>query len=99
MNGELKSKVGYWGIARKLATFRMVAVAHFIDLVLGGIGYFQDTVIFFYLANELLPVIENAGRMGLPMPSILLNAMRIVQSKTEAIANPNLIPEAQPVAV
>ncbi|MEW4368643.1 phage holin family protein [Paenibacillus sp. JQZ6Y-1] len=99
MAGELKSRVGYRGIARKVAIFGVVAVAHFIDLVLGGTGYFQDAVIFFYLANELLSVVENAGRMGLPMPAILLNAVRIFQSKAEPVENPSLIPEAQPVAV
>ena len=32
-------------------------------------NYFQNTVIFFYLANELLSIIENVGRMGVPIPS------------------------------
>ena len=56
-------------------------------------------MIFFYLANELLSVIENAGKMGLPMPNILRNAVHIFESKSTPPENPMLIDEAQPEAV
>lgn len=47
INGELRSRVGYYGIARKVAIFLLVAVSHFIDMALGGLQYFQNAVIFF----------------------------------------------------
>lgn len=99
MRGELKSRVGFKGIIRKVTIFVVVAIAHFIDQALGSLRYFQDAVVFFYLANELLSVIENMGKMGLPMPDILRNAVQIFESKKAPLENPNLIEEAQPEAV
>lgn len=83
MNGELKSRVGYYGIARKVGIFVMVMIAHLIDVVLGNAHYFRDIVIFFYLANELLSVVENLGRMGLPIPNVILSAVKIFETKSE----------------
>lgn len=75
INGELRSRVGYYGIARKVAIFLLVMVSHFADMVLGGLPFFQNTVIFFYLANELLSIIENVGRMGVPIPQVFRGAI------------------------
>ncbi|OWA36785.1 holin [Saccharibacillus sp. O16] len=96
MRGELKSRVGFNGIIRKVAIFAVVAIAHLIDGVLGDLHMFRDAVIFFYLANELLSVVENLGKMGVPMPPIIRDAVHIFESKTKVEPNPMLIPEAQP---
>lgn len=90
VRGELRSRIGYHGIARKVVIFLIVVVAHFIDVALGNLHYFQDAVIFFYLANELLSVIENVGRMGVPMPDVLRNAVKIFESRSESPKNPNM---------
>lgn len=90
INGELKSRKGYYGIARKVAIFLIVVVAHFIDVALGNLNYFQNAVIFFYLANELLSIIENVGRMGVPMPDVLRNAVKIFESRSQVPKNPNM---------
>lgn len=82
INGELKSRKGYHGIARKVAIFALVAVSHFIDIILGGQQYFQNAVVFFYLANELLSIIENVGRMGVPVPKILRKAIEVFNEKS-----------------
>jgi len=60
----------------------LITIAHFIDGILGDEHYFRDAVVFFYLANELLSIIENVGRMGVPMPDILRNAVAIYQSRS-----------------
>jgi len=99
VRGELKSRVGYFGIVRKVAIFAVVAIAHLIDGVLGDMHMFRDAVVFFYLANELLSVVENLGKMGVPMPPIIRNAVHIFESRSKAEENPQLIPEAQPEAV
>ncbi|CAM3494005.1 phage holin family protein [Saccharibacillus brassicae] len=99
VRGELRSRVGYFGIVRKAAIFVVVAVAHLVDQALGDLHMFRDAVIFFYLANELLSVIENVGKMGVPMPPILRDAVRIFESRTKPEENPQLIPEAQPEIV
>lgn len=88
---ELRSRVGFEGIARKAAIFLVVTISHFVDIIVtGGTGIIQDAVIFFYLANELLSITENLGRMGVPMPDTLRNAVKIFESKSEVPSNPNL---------
>ena len=57
VEGQLSSQVGWRGIAKKVAVFIIVAVAHLVDVALGGnTNMFRDAVIFFYLANELLAI-------------------------------------------
>ncbi|QDH23443.1 phage holin family protein [Saccharibacillus brassicae] len=99
VRGELRSRVGYFGIVRKAAIFVVVAIAHLVDQVLGDLHMFRDAVIFFYLANELLSVVENMGKMGVPMPPIIRDAVHIFQSRTKPEENPILIPDAQPEIV
>lgn len=82
MNGELQSRIIHEGMIRKVMIFMLVWIAHLIDGILGDGHYIRDAVIFFYLATELLSIIENVGRMGLPMPGVLKNAVKIFQSKS-----------------
>ncbi|WP_235929779.1 phage holin family protein, partial [Chengkuizengella marina] len=83
VEGKLRSSVGYIGIAKKIMIFLIVAVAHLTDQIIGEGHLLRDATIFLYLANELLSIIENAGRIGLPVPSILLNAVEIFKNKNE----------------
>ncbi|MNI70574.1 Holin family protein [compost metagenome] len=64
IEGKLSSRVGGIGIARKVAIFAIVAVAHLVDTALGDAHLFRDAAIFFYIANELISLLENAGRMA-----------------------------------
>jgi toxin secretion/phage lysis holin len=82
IEGKLSSKAGFKGIAKKVAIFLYVAVAHFVDMVIGG-HMVQDAVIFFYIGNELISLIENGGRMGLPVPSQLQRAVDIFKGKAD----------------
>lgn len=87
-NGKLSSKVGFRGILKKVMIFVIVAVAHWVDIVVGSatgeeIAIFRDATIFFYVANELLSIIENAGEMGVPIPEKLMNAVEILKEKKE----------------
>lgn len=79
--GKLRSKVGLIGIARKVFIFAIVAVAHQIDTILGDGHFLRDMAIFFYLANELLSIIENAGRIGLPIPGAIKKAVEVLKGK------------------
>ncbi|MHA7966599.1 phage holin family protein [Paenibacillus sp. CAU 1782] len=80
--GKLRSDVGLWGIAKKVMIFGIVTVAHLIDTALGEAHLFRDTAIFFYLSNELLSFIENAGRIGAPIPPALQKAVEVLKSKS-----------------
>lgn len=84
--GKLKSKVGMIGIARKVFIFLMVAVAHLIDLMLIQSGLETKAVVMtmtivFYAVNEILSIIENAGRIGLPVPEQIRNAIVVLRGK------------------
>lgn len=79
--GRLNSEVGAWGIAKKVGTFVIIAVAHLVDTALGDAHLFRDAAIFFFLANELLSVIENTGRIGVPIPPVLQQAVEVLRGK------------------
>lgn len=81
----LDSAIGFKGIAKKIFIFALVALAHIIDAqVLGKGDVLRTAVIFFYLSNEGLSIIENSVRIGLPVPKSLKNALeRLATSESE----------------
>lgn len=82
LDGSLSSKVGFKAIPKKIVIFIMVSVGNLVDIALGGDNHvFRDGVIFFYLANELLSIIENTGRIGLPVPDFIKNAVQVLKGK------------------
>lgn len=81
--GTLSSKVGFKGIAKKVMIFVMVAIAHQVDSALGARNMFRDATIVFYMANELLSIFENAGRMGVPVPERLTQAVEVLKGKSK----------------
>lgn len=82
IEGKLSSSVGFKGIAKKIFIFTLVAVANLIDMSLGDGHIIRDATIFFYLGNELLSIIENAGRAGLPVPDPIKKAVEILKGKS-----------------
>lgn len=83
LEGKLSSKVGIKGIAKKIYIFVMVAAANLVDMTLGTDTFFRDAAIFFYIANELISIIENGGRIGVPIPPVIKQAVEVLQSKGE----------------
>jgi toxin secretion/phage lysis holin len=81
VEGKLSSKVGFRGIAKKIMIFVMVAVGHRVDTVLGTNHMFRDAAIFFYCANELLSIYENAKRIGVYVPDKFFRAVDIFKEK------------------
>ena len=72
LNKELSSRIGFRGIFKKIVIFCLVAVAHIIDTyVIGNGRVLRTAVIFFYLSNEGISVLENAAHVGLPIPKKL----------------------------
>jgi len=69
---HLSSDVGAQGIFKKVVIFSLVGVAHIIDQnIIGDGSAIRTAVIFFYLSNEGISIIENATRLGLPIPEKL----------------------------
>ncbi len=72
----LSSEVGFKGLFRKILIFIMVGVGHILDsLIIGDGSILRTAVIFFYLSNEGISLLENATRLGLPVPEKLREAL------------------------
>lgn len=69
---RLASNIGFKGIFKKIAILFLVSVGHLIDTeIIKRGGAIRTMVIFFYLSNEGLSILENAVRIGLPIPEKL----------------------------
>ena len=69
---KLSGEVGFKGIFRKVVIFCLVAVGHIVDThVIREGSVLRTAVIFFYLSNEGISILENAARTGLPIPEKL----------------------------
>jgi toxin secretion/phage lysis holin len=79
--GQLSSAVGFRGIARKLAIWLVVLVGAQIDRALGQGQMVSDAAVWWYMANEVLSVVENLGRMGVPVPPAISKAVQVLQKK------------------
>jgi toxin secretion/phage lysis holin len=78
----LDSNVGGRGILRKVLIFVVVAIAYWLDLLIGQ-QILRSVVIFYYIANEGLSVVENLGRAGVPIPQTLKTALEALKQKSE----------------
>ena len=81
---KLSSNVGFRGIFRKVLIFVMVGVGHVIDTQLIGDGSaLRTAVIFFYISNEGVSLLENASHIGLPIPQKLKNVLAQLHDRGE----------------
>ncbi|WP_153726528.1 phage holin family protein [Heliorestis convoluta] len=81
---EISSHIGSKGIFKKVVIFILVGVAQIIDSQIIGEGsVIRTAVIFFYLSNEGISIIENAGKLGLPIPAKLRDSMDQLKDKEE----------------
>lgn len=85
VNKQLSSEVGFKGIFRKVLIFMLVGVGNIIDKQLIGDGsVLRTAVVFFYLSNEGISIIENAGVLGLPIPQKLKDVLAQLKNKGDA---------------
>lgn len=82
-SGALESRAGWKGICRKGMTLLFVLIAHRLDLSMRT-TYIRDAVVIGFMANELISIVENAGLMGLPLPSVITKAIEILTQKADA---------------
>ena len=81
-DGKLSSNIGFLGIARKVIIFALVGVGNLLDVyVLGEVGVVRSAVIFFYLSNEGVSLLENAAHLGLPLPEKLKDVLEQLHPK------------------
>lgn len=84
MQKRLDSRVGWTGILKKCLIFAIVAVANVVDtLILGKPGCFRTIVIFYYVGNEGLSILENCGKIGIPIPNKIILALEQLKKQED----------------
>lgn len=82
-NKKLNSKIGAKGIVKKVMYLLVVAVAVVIDNLTGESGVIRTLVIYFFVVNEGISIIENLGKMNIPLPQKLLDTLEQLKKKGE----------------
>lgn len=79
---KLSSEIGFRGICRKVLIFMLVGIGHILDAnIIGDGSVLRTAVIFFYISNEGISIVENAGRIGLPIPQKLKGILEQLKTK------------------
>ena len=81
---KLSSTVGFKGICRKVLIFLLVGIANILDVnVIGTGSVLRTAVIFFYISNEGVSLLENAAHLGLPVPDKMKAVLEQLHKKGE----------------
>ena len=84
LNKKLSSEVGFHGIFKKVVIFALVAVGHIVyAYVIQNGRVIRTAVIFFYLSNEGISILENASVLGLPVPQKLKDVLEQLKDGKE----------------
>ncbi|MDL2253410.1 phage holin family protein [Ruminococcaceae bacterium OttesenSCG-928-I18] len=82
---KLSSEVGFKGICRKVLIFLLVGIANVLDVQVIGTGsVLRMAVIFFYISNEGVSLLENAAHLGLPIPEKMKAVLKQLHNRAES---------------
>lgn len=85
VNKSLSSEVGFKGICRKVIIFALVGIANILDVeVIGAGSVLRTAVIFFYISNEGVSLLENAAFLGLPIPEKMKTVLEQLHDRSES---------------
>lgn len=87
-DGGLESKAGWKGLIRKFSTLLIVLISIRLDIIFNT-TIISNCVVFTFLANELLSLLENVGLMGIPLPSVLTEVISVLNKKGESYVKRN----------
>lgn len=83
VNHTLSSRIGYKGIFQKLVIFMLVGLANLLDTtILKNGNILKTTVTFFYIFNEGISLLENATKLGLPIPEKFKSILKEIKDST-----------------
>lgn len=89
-NKTLSSRVGFTGIFKKVLIFLLVGVGNILDVyILGDAGVLRSAVIFFYLSNEGISILENTATLGMPYPKKLKEILEQINEEEKDEENSN----------
>lgn len=79
----LSSKIGFRGILKKVGVLLVVMLAVLIDRVTGNTGAIRTLVIYYFVANEGLSIVENLAEAGIPIPKSLKKALKAMKKENK----------------
>ena len=79
----LSSKIGFYGILKKVGVLLIVMLGVLVDKVTGNTGAVRTLVIYYFVANEGLSVIENLGQSGVPIPDSIKKALKALKKESK----------------
>lgn len=83
---KLSSEIGFKGICKKVIIFTLVGLANILDVKIIGTGcVLRTAVIFFYISNEGVSLLENIAHLGLPVPEKLKNILQQLHNRIEEV--------------
>lgn len=82
-NKQLSSKIGFKGIIKKFCYLLVIALSVVIDNLLGQSRLIRSLVIYFFVANDGLSIIENMAEMNIKLPQKLIDALDQIKKKGE----------------
>ena len=83
---RLSSEIGFKGICKKVLIFVLVGLANILDVQIIGTGsVLRTAVIFFYISNEGVSLLENAAHLGLPVPEKLKDILQQLHNRAEDV--------------
>jgi len=80
---QLSSKTGFKGILKKVACLLVVMLAVLVDRVTGETGAIRTLVIYYFVANEGLSIIENLSQAGVPIPQSIKKTLRVMKKENK----------------
>lgn len=82
-DGGLESRAGWKGLARKFSTLLLVLIGVRLDIALDT-NYISNCVVYAFMVNEALSIVENIGLMGVPLPKVITDAITLLNKKGES---------------
>ena len=80
---QVSSKIGFMGILKKVSILLVVMLAVLIDRVTGDTGAIRTLVVYYFVANEGLSVLENLGQAGVPIPQSIKKALKALKKESK----------------
>lgn len=79
----ISSRIGFQGIIKKVGVLLIVMLGVLVDRVTGNTGAVRTLVIYYFVANEGLSVVENLGQAGVPIPDSIKKALKALKKESK----------------